>query len=144
MTPRPLAAGVAGSLALLSALHVVWVFSSWPLADRSQFAEAVLGTDPDEAPSTAATWAVAGLLGASSLLVARCGGQRRPGRTALVGTRIVAAVLLARAAGGFVVSGNRLGSAPPRFRRLDLTVYSPLCLILGAGAAGVAAGAERT
>ena len=147
MTPRPMATGVAGALALLSALHVTWVFSSWPLPDRSRFAEAVVGTGPAKTPSGAAMFAVAGLLAWASLLVARCGSpdpRRPPGRIATLGTRTVGGVLVARAVAGFVVSGNALGDAPATFRRLDLAVYSPLCLLLGVGAAGVAATRHRT
>ena len=146
MTPRPLAACVAGTLALLSALHVTWVFSSWPLPDRSRFAKIVVGTSPDKVPSGAATSAVAALLASASLLVARCAapGRRPPGRIAVLGSRTVAGVLLARAVGGFIVSGSALVDAPATYRRLDLTVYSPLCLALSAGAARVAATAHRT
>lgn len=140
MTPRPLATGVATALALLSALHVTWVFSSWPLPNRSRFAEVVVGTGPDKVPPGSAMFTVAGLLASASLLVARCGASdphRPPGRVVTLGTRAVAGVLVARAVAGFVVSGSALGNAPGTFRRLDLTVYSPLCLVLGVGAAGV-------
>lgn len=145
MTSRPLAAGVAGTLAVLAALHVRWAFSSWPLPDRARFAEVVVGTSADKVPSGNAMCTVAGLLGSASLLVARCGapGPERPGRIAFLGTRTVAGVLVARAAGGFVVSGLAVGNAPAPFRRLDLTVYSPLCLLLGVGAARVASTARR-
>ncbi len=146
MTPRPLAVGLAGALAALSALHVGWAFSSWPLPDRARFAEAVVGTSADKVPSGAAMFTVAGLLASASLLVARCsvpGPGCPPQRTAVLGTRTVAGVLLARAVGGFVVSGLARGSAPATFRRLDLTVYSPLCLGLGVAAARVASTASR-
>ena len=147
MTPRPLATGVAGTLALLSALHATWLFSSWPLPDRRRFAETVIGASPDNVPSAAATCTVAGLLASASLLVARCGApspRRPPGGITILGTWTVAGVLLARAIGGFVVSGAGLVDAPAAFRRLDLTVYSPLCLVLGGGAARVAANVQRT
>lgn len=147
MRTRPLATGIAGALALLSALHVTWAFSSWPLPDRSRFAEVVVGTDPDRVPSAGATLTVAGLLASAALLVARCaapGPRRSPGRIAFLGTRSVAGVLVARAVGGFVVSGSGLVDAPATYRRLDLAVYSPLCLVLGVGAARVAATADRT
>lgn len=146
MTTRPLTAGVAGSLALLSALHATWVFSSWPLPDRTRFAELIVGTSPEKVPAAAATSAVAALLASASALVARCGapGRRPPPRIAVLGTRTVAGVLLARAVAGFVVSSSGLVDAPAAYRRLDLTVYSPLCLVLSAGAGCVAATAHRT
>ncbi len=146
MRTRRLTAGVAGSLTLLSALHAIWVFSSWPLPDRARFAELVVGTSPDKVPSAAATSAVAALLASAAALVARCGapGSRPPPRIAVLGSRTVAGVLLARAVAGFVVSGSGVVDAPARYRRLDLTVYSPLCLVLSAGAARVAAAPHGT
>ena len=145
MRTRPLTAGVAGSLALLSALHAIWVFSSWPLTGRTRFAEIVVGTSPDKVPPAAATSTVAALLASAAALVARCGapGRRPPPRIAVLGTRTVAGVLLARAVAGFAVSGSGLVDAPADYRRLDLAVYSPLCLALGVGAARVAATAHR-
>ena len=146
MRTRALTTGVAGSLALLTALHATWVFSSWPLTDRARFAELVVGTRPEKVPSAASTSAVAALLAAAAALVARCGSpdRRPPPRIAVLGSRTVAGVLLARAAAGFVVSSSGLVDAPVTYRRLDLTVYSPLCLLLGAGAGRVAAIAHRT
>ena len=144
MPPRLLTTGVAGSLGVLAGAHTAWVFTSWPLPDRARFAETLVGVGPEDVPGAPAIIGVAALLAQAAVLVARCGATRPghpPGRVVVVGTRVVAGVLLARAVGGFVVSGGRLGAAPETFRRLDLTVYSPLCLLLGLGAAAVAAGA---
>lgn len=144
MPSQLLTTTVAGTLAALSAAHVSWIFSSWPLPDRASFAEAVVGVGPEDSPGVPATLGVAALLAQAAVLVRRCGDPARPpGRFTVLGTRTVAGVLLTRAAAGFVVSGSGLGPAPATFRRLDLTVYSPLCLALGAGAAAVASSAGR-
>ena len=128
MTPRPLAVGVAGALGLLSALHVTWAFSSWPLSDRSRFAEIIVGTSPDKVPSAAATSAVAGLLACASLLVGRCSAyvpQRLPPRRlAILGTRTVAGVLMARGVAGFVVSGTAFGNTSECGRQGDSSTSS--------------------
>ncbi|MEP7764729.1 DUF3995 domain-containing protein [Sanguibacter sp. 25GB23B1] len=137
--------GVAGTLGVLSAAHITWVFSSWPLPDRARFAEAVVGVGPDDAPSAPMTVGVAALLAQAAVLVKRCGAQAPalpPGRVVVLGTKVVAGVLLARAVAGLVLSGSRLVPAPEVYRRLDLTVYSPLCLLLGVGAATVASSAR--
>lgn len=147
MSSQLLTNGVAGTLGVLSAAHVGWLFTSWPLPDRARFAEAVVGVGPEDTPGTPATVGVAVLLAQAAILVKRCGAKdptRRPGRMVVMGTRAVAGVLVTRAVAGFVLSGSRLVPAPEVYRRLDLTVYSPLCLVLGAGAAAVASSARPT
>jgi hypothetical protein len=62
-----------------------------------------------------------------------------PDRVPRWGVRVLAAALLVRATAGFVVSGSRWRDSPESFRRLDLAVYSPLCLALGVAATFLAA-----
>jgi len=143
--PLGLRHSVAATLGGLAAIHAAWAFTSWPLSDRARFAEVVAGASPDRAPSAVATLGVATLLAQSAVLVAQCHScdrGRQVGGLSLYGTRTVACALLARATAGFVVSGGRLQPLPDSFRRLDLTVYSPLCLVLGTGAAVVASSAS--
>jgi general stress protein 26 len=78
---------------------------------------------------------VAGLLAVAAGLVLRSSGLR-----------VLSAVLVLRGAAGVVVSGFGWGDAPRAFRRLDLAVYSPLCLTLAAAihpATPSAAGSAR-
>jgi hypothetical protein len=63
-------------------------------------------------------------------------GVPGPSWAPVVGTAGVAAVLLLRGAGGLAVSSRR----STEFARLDLRVYSPLCLTLAASCAVVAVG----
>ena len=137
MLGRRVSVASAVVLGALAALHGIWAFSTWPLDSRARFAEVVVGVDERDLPSPAAVLGVAGLLALAAPLA-----PMRAGVVPLVGPewvsrwgfRVLAAALLLRAAAGFVVSGFRWGDAPESFHRLDLAVYSPLCLALGAAA----------
>ncbi|MFE7560108.1 DUF3995 domain-containing protein [Kitasatospora sp. NPDC057500] len=134
---RGVGAAVAGGLAVAGALHAVWTVTPWPLRTPEEFADTVVGTG-EGVPPAAACAAVAGALGAAAYLVAAEAGVAPavgPARVRRAGVRAVSAVLLARGAGGLVVSGLGLGARSERFRRMDTRYYAPLCLALGAGAA---------
>jgi hypothetical protein len=138
---RRISAVAAAVLTAVAGLHVVWAFSSWPLPDRRRYAELVVGVAESELPGTGLTLLVAALLEVAAALVGGCGGvlrERGPAWIYRWGAWTVAAVLLLRGLGGVIVSGGRLGAAPEIFRRWDLLVYSPLCLVLGAAVAVVA------
>lgn len=125
-------------LTLVGVLHVVWMFSPWPLRTREEFASRVVGVAVEKLPSGPATGAVAVLLGLAAYLVAgRAGVVPVPGPhwLAAVGTGGVAAVFLLRGAGGLVVSSRQ----DTEFARLDQRIYSPLCLVLAACCGTVAA-----
>lgn len=127
----------AGVLVLVGLLHVVWIFTPWPLRTREEFARRVVDVAPERLPSPGLTLAVAVLLGvAAYLVVGRADLVPVPGPSWLtvVGTAGVAAVLLLRGVGGFVISSRR----STEFARLDLRIYSPLCVALAAGSAVVA------
>ena len=135
-----LALVTAGVLVMIGVLHVVWIFSPWPLRSHEEFARLVVGVTEEKLPSTGQTAAVAVLLGlAAYLVVGRADLVAVPGPAwlSLVGTAGVGAVLLLRGAGGFAVSSRQA----TEFARLDLRVYSPLCVALAACCAVVAFGA---
>ncbi|KDN85735.1 DUF3995 domain-containing protein [Kitasatospora cheerisanensis] len=135
---RVTAAAVAGTLAAVGALHLVWARSPWPCRDRERFAELVVGVGPEQLPSAGACLGVAGLLGAAAGLVGSRGGVLPPvgpRRLRTAGAAAVAGVLLARGLAGPVAFARR----SPAFVRLDRRLYAPLCLALGTGAAAVAA-----
>jgi hypothetical protein len=117
-------------------LHAAWAagVTTWPGRDRRALARVVVGGETF--PSSAATFAVAGLCVLAGTSVAARGRPAQGTRRALsqVASRIVAVVLALRGMGGLVTSGLGLGSATATFRRNDLLVYSPLCLALAAGA----------
>jgi len=129
---------------MIAGLHLVWAFSSWPLPDRGRYAEVVVGVAESDLPGTGLTLSVAALLAAAAVLVAGRGGALRLRGPAWIyrwGTATVAAVLMVRGLGGFVVSAGGFagfGAGPDPYRQWDLTVYSPLCVLLGAAAAVVA------
>ncbi|WP_395296399.1 DUF3995 domain-containing protein [Kitasatospora hibisci] len=136
---------VAGALAGAGVLHAVWAVSPWPLRTSAELADAVVGRG-DRMPSAAACLAVAGALGVAAYLVGAEAGvlpAAGPARVRRAGVRTVSAVLLARGAGGLLLSGLGSGGRSARFRRLDVRAYSPLCLALGGGAGAVAVAGYR-
>jgi len=124
-------------LILVGGLHVVWMFSPWPLRTREEFASRVVDVPVEKLPTPGLTAVVALLLGvAGYLVVARAGlvAVVGPGWLPAVGTGGVAAVLLARGAGGLMISSRR----STHFARLDRRYYSPLCLVLAMSCTAVA------
>lgn len=127
----------ATALLLVGALHVVWMFSPWPLRTREEFARRVVDVPVEKLPTPPMTAAVAVLLGMAGYLVtARAELVAAPGPDWLptAGTGGVAAVLLLRGAAGLVMSSRR----HTEFARLDRRYYSPLCLVLALFCATVA------
>jgi hypothetical protein len=127
----------AAVLMLVGALHVVWMFSPWPLRTREEFARRVVDVPVEKLPTPAMTAVVALLLGVAGYLVAARAelvAVVGPGWLPIVGTGGVAAVLLLRGAGGLVMSSRR----STEFARLDRRYYSPLSLVLGLSCAAVA------
>jgi Protein of unknown function (DUF3995) len=132
MRPSRLA---AGALAAISGLHVVWATGSlWPMATRSDSAEAIGGRRDGGSPSPAACLGVAGLLAVAAALVD--GHPRDRPRISRAGAGAVAAVLATRGAFGLAGRTDLLspGADSERFRRLDRRMYSPLCLCLAVAA----------
>jgi hypothetical protein len=122
----------AATLIGLAALHVAWGRgSSFPLADRSDLAEAVVGTSIAPGPLRCFGVAAA-LLVAASAVQNRPRWPTRPRRLALVG---IAGVLGCRGLLGLAGKTNVVspGSNGVRFRRLDRRFYAPLCFGLAGG-----------
>ena len=123
------------TLAGIGALHVLWGRgSTFPFSSRDRLNDTVVGSRAT--PPPAACYAVAGLLAASSALVAGLPAPRSRARRAGVVT--VAVVLGARAMLGFSGKTDIVspGSVSANFRRMDRRVYAPLCLALAIGAVG--------
>jgi hypothetical protein len=127
------AAGTAVATALLgmAALHAAWgAGSSWPMADRAELSDAVLGSPGLQRGGAAACFAVAGTLGTGAALVA--GWPRQLDRQRRGAVAVMAAVLAGR---GVLGLAGRTALVVPvstgaRFRRLDRRIYAPLCLAL--------------
>ncbi|WP_186319280.1 DUF3995 domain-containing protein [Streptomyces sp. SAJ15] len=134
-TVRVATTAATGALLAAGVLHVVWVFSPWPLKSWAEFAATIGGVDESQRPSGPETFAVAGLLGTAAGLVLT-GSRPTSNRWARswpvrAGMWTVAGALSARGLGGLAVSGLRLGDVPAVFRHWDLRVYSPICVTLG-------------
>ena len=130
----PFTSTAALGLLAIGGLHVAWgLGSSFPMADRDELADAVVGTD--EVPGPLACFAVAGALLTAAAAVSGL-PEGRPGlRRLAVGGTVV--VLSSRGVLGLLGRTDIVspGSSSTRFRALDRQVYSPLCLAL----AGLAA-----
>jgi len=128
-------AGLAGA----AALHGVWASGSpWPAASWDELADTVVGQRPF--PGRGPTWTVVALLATATLTTSvRSGLVPFPRGQEMVlvrvGSKAVAATLLARGAVGALASAFNVGGSTPVFRRWNLAVYSPLCLALGAAVA---------
>ncbi|MFV0252002.1 MAG: DUF3995 domain-containing protein [Beutenbergiaceae bacterium] len=128
-------------------LHLAWALgSTWPAAKGREFASTILGVPGMTAPPpAAASVTIAGLLAAAAGLVgARVSSNGTARALGHAGTFGIAAILAARAAGGVIESGLLPQRVTHRFRTLDLTVYSPVCLALAAGTAFVRARPQPT
>jgi Protein of unknown function (DUF3995) len=117
----------------IAALHAAWALGwYWPAGSEQELAEHVLSSGErerldGELPPAAITWGVAlGLAGAAAVVRAVAGGGRsRALRGAAWG---VAAILLVR--GAVYPPLDVLGGLDDTYDRLDLAIYSPLCLAL--------------
>lgn len=157
VTPAPVErildrAGRAGAMAVppalagLGALHAAWALGwRWPGSDDRGLAERVLSRSERERlgagrlPPVPLTWAVAAaLLAAAAIVRAASGAAPRPVRGA---AWAVSAAFLAR--GAVSIPADLVGGPEDAYQRLDLTIYSPLSLALGAGTAAAVARSSR-
>ena len=137
---RVVGAVVMGALLLIGLLHGVWAVSTWPLSGREDFARLVVGVEVKDLPSAGMTAGVALLLLVAGYLVGAVAGllpRVGPNWLGRLGVGVVAGVLLLRGVGGLAADLFSPGYAPADFVRLDRIVYSPLCVVLGLGAAWV-------
>lgn len=141
---------IAGTIAaalftLIAVVHAYWACGGvWPGRDRESLARTVVGGPAGMAfPSRGATWGVVALLllgaatvlGAAGLLAVPL-PPWMPRSAALLG----AALLLLRGVEGFFDVRVRPSTAGSPFARLNVALYSPLCLALAALVAMAALG----
>lgn len=126
------AAGTASAgLAFVGGLHVAWGRgSSWPMKDRAELADAVVGGI--SVPSPAACFVVGGGMIAAAALIAA--GPGLPGRWTPVVRWCVGGALAARGVAGGRAATIMLGLPEPskHFLNLDVAVYRPLCITFAA------------
>jgi Protein of unknown function (DUF3995) len=144
------AAGNAVTIALLAAaaLHGAWGFGlRWPGTDSVSLANKVVGGSTF--PSSIDCFAVTGLLTfGAAMISARTRLQSPPGKNLPaplidIGVMAMATVIAVRGAGGMIGSATNLLTTTEEFRRLNLVMYSPLCLAI-AGGSLFATGRPRT
>jgi Protein of unknown function (DUF3995) len=145
-------AGRAGAIAVppaltaLGALHAAWALGwRWPGSDDRGLAERVLSRSERERlgagglPPVPLTWTVAAaLVAAAGIVRAASGAAPRPVRGA---AWAVSAAFLAR--GAVSIPADLVGGPEDVYQRLDLAIYSPLSLALGAGTAAAVARSGR-
>ncbi|TPL93792.1 DUF3995 domain-containing protein [Mesorhizobium sp. B2-3-12] len=129
-------------LLLITALHVYWgIGGIWPGSDAASCAHAVVGfRGVDEMPTPSASFAVAACLGLATLWpLALIDFFASPfPREGLAATAmLIGLVFLGRGIAGFTPWWRRLAPQQP-FARLDTSLYSPLCLLIGLGFAVLA------
>lgn len=134
--PATAAASLAAlAFAAIAALHAYWAAGGfWPGRDAESLARIVVGGGPGmRFPGAAATWAVVAVLAVAAAIVLGAAGVVALPVPAWVvrGAAVVAAlVLLARGLEGFVDVRVRPETAGSPFERLNVRLYSPLCLVL--------------
>ncbi len=120
----------------LGALHAYWALGGlWPGKDPESLGDMVLGGPAGtRVPGPAACLAVFVVLGVGSVTVLASAGWL--GQTVQPGARLLAlagaSVLTLRGVQGFFDTRLRPGTRGSRFARLNVVLYSPLCLGLAA------------
>ncbi len=130
-----LACALSTVLLLITALHVYWgIGGIWPGRDAASCAHAVVGfRGVDEMPAPSAAFAVAACLALATLWpMALEGVFATPfAHDGLAATAVmIGLVFLGRGILGFTPWWRRLAPEQP-FARLDMRLYSPLCLAIG-------------
>jgi len=138
-----LALGLFVILTLVSALHFYWALGGlWPGRDRQSLAETVIGDGARrDMPPAWLTLAVAVLIFAAGLLpVLSLAGLPfgLPDWIAQAGLWALAIVFVGRGAVTYILPAQAAAMTEP-FVTLNRRYFSPLCLLLGAGYAILAA-----
>jgi hypothetical protein len=132
-----LAALLTAVMAAIAALHGYWTVGGlWPGRSRAELAAIVVGRPrmtnmPPFAMSAAVTVLLAGIA-AWPFLIGPFVARHFAPQLALAGNLVLAAVFLLRGLAGYTTAMARRHSAEP-FAHYNRTLYSPLCLGLGAG-----------
>ena len=137
MTGNSVSAWAGGLAAVMfvaiAALHAYWALGGiWPGQDKESLARTVVGGRPMPGPS--ATWVVAALLLAAALTVLAAGGLVAlplPHRLLRGAALLATGLLWLRGLVGFFDFRIRPATVGSPFARLNLYLYSPLCLVLG-------------
>jgi hypothetical protein len=132
---RVAAVGVPATIAVVTVVHGAWAAGwHWPGGSEEALAQRILSSSSTAMPPGALTWLTGGIFAASAAAVAAT-ARGAGGRRARLATWATAGVFAARGVLGPLTDAfTGMGT----YERLDLTIYSPLCLAVAAGAATVA------
>ena len=122
------------ALLAISFAHLMWSFGrTWPIRGEKLLAQTVVGfKDIERMPPRLASFAVAVATLAAALIAAALADHDSGGSGLTLLGLPLAAVFLARGVIGY--TPWFIAKTPePNFRLNDRRVYSPLCLLLGAG-----------
>ncbi|GAA4223615.1 hypothetical protein GCM10022254_01110 [Actinomadura meridiana] len=131
---------VAAVLVLDALLHVYWMTGrTWPARDVSTLSRGLLNADVPFTPRVLAPLVLA-LAGAGATVLAQADVilSGLPGWLPLAGTFVVAAGVGVRALAGVAWALGMGAERGSTFYRLNLVLYTPLCLVLVAATAVVA------
>jgi Protein of unknown function (DUF3995) len=127
--------GVPATIAGVAVVHGAWAAGwHWPGGSEEALAQRVLSSSSTAMPPGALTWLVAGIFAASAAAVAAT-ARGAGGRRARRATWATAGVFAAR---GVLGPLSDAFTGMGTYERLDLAIYSPLCLAVAAGTATVA------
>ncbi|MFI2369358.1 DUF3995 domain-containing protein [Streptomyces sp. NPDC018833] len=133
---------LASVLAAIGCLHVVWIFTPWPLQDAETLARTLVGEDSGQMPPDVPTALVgAALIGGAvlTLMVSEHIPGIGPERLRRLGIHVLAGVMFLRGLGGYFMNSD----ATSEFQTWNSALYSPLCIGLGLLAVTVGLAAPR-
>jgi len=122
------------ALLAVSMAHFLWAFGrTWPIRDEKLLAQTVVGfRDIDRMPPRLASFGVALATLAAGIFALALADHDSGGLAMTLIALPAAAVFLARGIVGYTAWWAEK-TPEPSFRFNDRRVYSPLCLLLGAG-----------
>ncbi|HEY4202688.1 MAG TPA: DUF3995 domain-containing protein [Devosiaceae bacterium] len=122
------------ALLAISLAHFMWAFGRpWPIQNRRLLARTVIGTpDVDKMPPWYALLALAILTFVAAVLVLALADPDGGGAWLTAIGAVIGLVFLGRGIAGYVPAWQLKTPEEP-FRTNDFRVYSPMCLLLGAG-----------
>ncbi|WP_137152634.1 DUF3995 domain-containing protein [Devosia sp. FKR38] len=134
----PIAAFMFVALLAASIAHLLWsIGRTWPIRNEKLLAQTVVGTAGIEhMPPRIASFGVGLALGMAGVLALALADHDSGGIPLDVVGVLLALVFLARGIIGYT-PGWAARTPEPNFRLNDRRVYSPLCLLLGAGFAAL-------
>ena len=121
-------------LAAVAILHVYWGFGGrWPGHDERSLVDTIVGVTPDgRMPSRASCLSITCLLFVAAFLpfAAHNLVPNPLPDVALTGSWVVTVVFAVRGIGGYLEHRIRPATVDLPYHRLNLRIYSPLCLLL--------------